>query len=177
MKGKKLENDHLVDKYSTKNNIYEINKSNNTNLINRLDFISLLYKTSVEKSNFLGEYRQKTFNFALVIFAALFTVILKDISINITIFSSLSLFLIMIILCLLDRRFHKKSHAWLETEKILSGVICEMINNPNMDISFMRYYKYGEKKAEIKSLQPIIYYMLIIASLLNLIIKTTNTKI
>lgn len=187
MKKTKIDINQIISMYSVKRNIFKLHGSNNNfNIQRRIDFISLLYKTAVERTNFISNFRQKSFNFALIIFAALFTIGLKDIKIklsifslngikdisnNLSIFSSIALLIITIIFCFIDRRFHKMYHAWLATEIILSGIICEIINNPNKDTSFMRYFKYGEKKATCFAMQPIIYYLLIISSALNLIVN------
>ena len=69
------------------------------------------------------------------------------------------------------RRFHRKGHGWFESERILCGIIFEIINNPNRDVNLKRYYVSGEGHAEPFSLQPIIYYVLIIISLVNLLLN------
>ena len=47
--------------------------------------------------------------------------------------------------------------------------ISEVINDPTKEITFVRYIEEAEREAENFSLQPMIFYLLVVASFIHLL--------
>lgn len=158
---------------------YILKGSNNKeNIDRRIAFLTKLYEKADEKGTHLSELRQKSMNYALVIFAAMFTFTMRFSDGFYSVFVSLALLCIMFVFCKLDRRFHQYIHGWRRTKTNFMEMITVVVNNPERDIIFRRYWKEGEKTAEINSLQPIIFYFLIFAGFVHLsyFVVSTITK-
>ena len=133
----------------------------------RLQFLSTLLVQSEEKINHIDQSRQTNMNYALLIFAGLFGlgIGLENIIYKLSI--STALFIIMLFFCFWDRRLHKVSHGWQYTSSFYCKIISDVINEPKKKISFRRYLKDYEKKAEWFSFQPMIFYTLVIGGLIS----------
>lgn len=150
--------------------VYKLRGSEETeNIKHRISFLTKELNGAEKKEIYIGELRQKNMNYALVVFAGLFAFGLSFPTKIFSLAASLSLFLIMLVFCLLDRRYHKFIHGWRKTEKIIEKVISEVINNPKQDVEFPRYAEEGEREAEKFHLQPIIYYFLVLGGFFHLI--------
>lgn len=131
----------------------------------RLETLELLYKKAEAKVTHADTFRQRNMNYALVIFAGFFAANIKmSDAINPYLMSSI-LTIIMIIFSIWDRRWHRTKHGWDGTSLECYLKIVELINNPNVDITFQTYYKEKEKTAEWFSWQPIVFYFLVLASI------------
>ncbi len=151
--------------------------SDKENIDRRIAFLTKLYEKADEKGTHLSELRQKSMNYALVIFAAMFTFTMKFSDGFYSIFVSLALLCTIFVFCGLDRRFHQYIHGWRGTKTSFMERITNVINDPGQDIKFQRYWKEGEKTAEIKSLQLIIFYFLIFAGCVHLSYFVVSTII
>ena len=128
------------------------------------------------KANRLAELRQKNMNYALLTFAGLFTVSLGLFDSNelYSFLASVALFVMMIIFCWGDRRLHKYIHGWRQTRKDFVKLLTELINDPTKDVTFMRYNRQGERGAEVFSIQPLIFYLLVIGGAVHLAFSLYN---
>ena len=137
------------------------------NIERRISYLKLLFNNAANKEIHVTEIRQRNLNYALIIFAGLFsiswTLPLKTYSLSI----SFTLFLIMLVFCLIDRKYHKFIHGWRKSRKIFNDKINEIINNPTIEVSFPRYAKEAENEAEIFGLHPIISYLLVMGGLIR----------
>jgi hypothetical protein len=128
--------------------------------------VALLTNASI-KVNHIDGLRQKNITIALVIFAGLFGFALKSPGKVNAWFYSVALTVMMLVFCVMDRRLHKISHGWGRTWWTLAKQLGETINSPEKDVAVPRYCVEAEKNAEWRSLQPIIYYLLIGAAILS----------
>jgi hypothetical protein len=140
----------------------------NDNIERRLRLLSTLFETAKTRCAEIAHLRQNNLSYALVIFAGLFTFGVRFPSGWYSVWVSAALFVMMCFFSLLDRRFHRYIHGWRETEKIFVGLMESVTNDPNGDITFVRYVREGERKAEKNGLQPWITYLLVIASAAHL---------
>jgi hypothetical protein len=76
----------------------------------------------------------------------------------------------MFVFCLLDNRLHKFSHGWQTSRKIFTENIIKLLNDKSASIEFPYYNAKGETESELLSFQPIIYYILIIGSIVSFFI-------
>ena len=93
------------------------------NIDARATFLTAWLNRLAQKGDHISELRQKNLNYALIIFAALFTVSMKFPMPSAKPYSvciSLALLGIMIVFCVLDRRYHRYIHGWGETEKVIT---------------------------------------------------------
>lgn len=138
----------------------------------RVDILSSLLTKAREKINHIDELRQRNLNYALIIFVGLFGIGMGVKNLEYKLFVSASIFLLMLIFASWDRRLHKINHGWRKTSSTLCQKICEIVNNPTQDISFRLYYKNGEKIAEWFGFLPVIFYALVLGSLISYFIFT-----
>ena len=108
-------------------------------------------------------------NYALVIFAVLFTFTMKYPWELYSAFVSMALVAIIGVFCMLDRRLHKLIHGWARTKREFVERINTIINDPSEDITYQGYYSEGERTAEFHSLQPVIFYLLLGGGLVHLV--------
>ena len=142
-------------------------KASSTNINQRIDLLTLLHDRAVEKVNHSDTFRQRNMNYALAIFAALVAVGVRlDGWLSHAIVSG-TLFSLMVIFCVWDRRWHKTKHGWDHSSYEFYKKLRDIINDPNQDVSYQLYYVEGEPKAEWFSLQPIVFYFLIAASVVS----------
>jgi hypothetical protein len=139
------------------------------NIDRRIAFLTSLLGIAERKGPYLGQLRQRNMNYALVAFAGLFTFSFKMPTKLYSLFVSAALFIIVLVFCLLDLRFHKFVHGWRESEKAFIKAISEVINDPTKKITFVRYIEEAEREAENFSLQPMIFYLLVVASFIHLL--------
>jgi hypothetical protein len=133
----------------------------------RLAFLSSLFDTAKSKGSEIAQLRQRNLNFALIIFAAFISFQFQFPSAWYSVWASAAFVALMCFFALLDRRFHRYVHGWRETEKLFMDMISTVLNNPDQDITFARYVREGEDKAEKCSLQPWITYLLVAGSLIH----------
>lgn len=147
---------------------YTLNGSEkDQNIDRRVNLLTALFDRADLKGNHISELRQKNLNYALIIFAGLFTFTMKFPSKLYSVFISAALLGIMIVFCLLDRRYHKFIHGWRKTKTMFMEKVADVINEPRKEVSFVRYLKEEEKTAEFRSLQPIIFYCLVFSGLVH----------
>jgi hypothetical protein len=140
------------------------------NFDQRIDILKLLHRKAEEKVNHLDMYRQRNMNYALVIFAGFSAVGIKLQSHLSQGIVSVTLLALMVIFCIWDRRWHGYRHGWDYSSRVFYERLCAITNEPNNDISYKLYYAEGEVKAEWSSLQPIVFYFLITASVASFFI-------
>jgi len=142
------------------------------NVKHRIGFLTLLFNVADRREEMIADLRYRNLNYALLIFGGLIAIRLRYQTVSsYSLLSSVALLLIMVVFCLLDRRYHLFIHGWRRTAKILAGRLCEMINNPIKDKEVKRYYKEGESGAELLHLQPLIYYLLIGGAAISLVLE------
>jgi len=163
----------LEEKYGSKIEIYTLyGSSEKENIDQRIAFLVTLLNIAERKGLSISEIRHKYLNYALITFAGLFTIGLSLPTKSFSSFVFAVLLILMSVFCLLDRRFHTFFHGWKKSEKILMQGISEVINNPINEIKIMRYAIDGEKEAEMFSLQPWIFYFLVVMSILLLVLNS-----
>ena len=109
-------------------------------------------------------------NYALVIFAAFTTVGINLDSRLSQALASLTLFTLIIIFCVWDMRWHKTKHGWDHSSRVFYERMRDIANDPSQDVSYNLYYVEGEQTAEWFSLQPIVFYFLLAASVASFFI-------
>jgi hypothetical protein len=139
----------------------EITLLGSSDIEHRINVLTTLLDQAEDKVNHIDESRQRNMNYALVIFAGLvgLGVGLNDLAYQL--YTSVTLFVVMSIFCLWDRRLHKISHGWQGSSATFCREIGEVINKPDQDIAFPRYRADAEKRAEWFSFQPMIFYALV----------------
>ena len=148
----------------------EITLKGTSNPGQRIDLLTLLHSKAEEKVNHSDMFRQRNMNYALVIFAAFTTVGIKLDSHLSQALASLTLFTLIVIFCIWDRRWHKTKHGWEYSSQVFYEKMRDIINDPSQDVSYKLYYKEGEQTAEWFSLQPIVFYFLLAASVASFFI-------
>ncbi len=133
----------------------------------RIGLLTSLLHQAEQKITHISELRQRNLNYALVIFAALFTFIMKFPAELYSAFIAAVLLSIMTVFCMLDRRLHKYIHGWGKTRTEFMVRINAIINDPKADVTYQRYWPEGEKRAELFSLQPTIFYFLVFGGLVH----------
>jgi hypothetical protein len=140
----------------------------------RIDFLTTMLNNAEAKMNHIDGLRQRNMNIAAIIFAAMYSFGLHPLGLAIRPLSFGALMLIMVVFSLLDRRLHKFQHGWRKTRRHFVETLRDVINQPNDDVSFQRYYEEGEKESERFALQPVLYYMLTIAAAVSLLLALTR---
>ena len=145
----------------------EITLKGSSDLGRRIELLSMLFSKAEEKVKHSDMFRQRNMNYSLVIFGALMALGIKlDPFLSRGIVSG-TLFVLMVIFCLWDRRWHKTKHGWDYSSRIYYQKMQEMVNDPTQDISFKLYYSEGERTAERFRFQPLVFYFLIVASVIS----------
>lgn len=144
------------------------------NINQRITFLATLSNDAEKRVLHLGELRQKNLYYALIIFAGLFTVSLSSPIKLYPLLASLTLFMIMLVFCFLDRRWHKIGHGWRKTRNITVSALTEVLNDPTKTVTVPRYAKDGERNAEKFSLLPMIFYLLVVGSLFHFLYSCIN---
>lgn len=139
------------------------------NVDRRIALLTTLLQQAEQKITHISELRQRNMNYALVLFAAMFTFTMKFSSGLYSALVSVALLSIMAVFCKLDRRLHLFIHGWGKTKTEFMERINQIINDPAKEVKYLRYYKDGEKTAELRSLQPVIFYFLIGGGFLHLV--------
>jgi hypothetical protein len=142
---------------------------NPESIARRQELLRSMYETARSKGAEVAQLRQTNLNYALLIFAGLFTFSFQFAKGWYSVIGSAALCLIMCIFCVLDRRLHKFIHGWRATEKHLTEKITYLLNYPSENIEFRRYISEAERNAEWRSLQPMIMYAFILASLFHFV--------
>lgn len=137
------------------------------NINQRITFLTTLSNDAEKRVLHLGELRQKNLYYALIIFAGLFTVSLKLPTKSYSLMASLTPFITMTVFCLLDRRLHKIAHGWRRTRNITVRALTEVLNDTTKTVTVPKYAVDGERGAEKFSLQPMIFYLLVVGSLFH----------
>ena len=145
----------------------DITLKGTSDLGHRIELLRMLYDKAVEKVNHSDMFRQRNMNYSLVIFGALMTVGIKLDDLLSRAIVSGTLLALTIIFCLWDRRWHKTKHGWDRSSRMYHTKLEELVNNPTNDTVYRRYYEDGEKSAEWFSFQPIVFYFLIVASIVS----------
>ena len=148
----------------------EITLLGSSDIEHRINILSILFKQAEEKINHIDESRQRNMNYALVIFAGLFGLGIGLDNLAYQLYISTTILVVMLIFCFWDRRLHKISHGWQSTSRAFCSIIASVINCPDQDISFLHYQSDGEKSAEWKSFQPMIFYTLVLGGLISFFI-------
>jgi hypothetical protein len=131
----------------------------------RINLLSTLLDQAEDKVNHIDDSRQRNLNYALAIFAGLIGLGIGLDDFAYRLYISITLFIVMGIFCLWDRRLHKISHGWQSTASTFCRGIGEVINKPGQDTTFPRYRTDAEKRAEWFSFQPMIFYALVLGGL------------
>ncbi len=133
----------------------------------RITMLTKLIDGIVAKENHIDSLRQRNIAIALAVFAGLFGFGLRPSGATKAYFASLALTVLMAVFTALDRRLHMFSHGWRRTRWELTGRLSEVINDSALDVSFLTYYAAAEKTAEWHTLQPVIYYCLVLGGALS----------
>ena len=131
----------------------------------RITFLTAMLNNAEVKMNHFDKLRQTNMNIALVIFAGMCGFAFQTALPSFRQFSFVALALVMVIFCLLDRRYHRFQHGWRRTRKQITLALTAGISQPQEDVTVDRYYPEGENRAEVFSLQPVLYYLLAAAAL------------
>ena len=145
----------------------EITLKGSSDIGQRIELLSMLFSKAEEKVRHSDTFRQRNMNYSLVTFGAFMALGIRfDPFISRGILSG-TLFVLMVIFCSWDRRWHKTKHGWDYSSRVYFQKMQEMVNDPDQDISFKLYYLEGEQSAEGSSFQPLVFYFLIVASVIS----------
>ncbi len=136
----------------------------------RLQILTDLSERAEKRIIHSDTFRQRNMNFALIIFAGFIALGARIEGQVAHMLISGTLFVLMVIFILWDRRWHRTKHGWYETLSNLKEKIIQLANDPTVNIDFKLYYPQGEKAAELLSFQPMVYYFLTIGSILSFFI-------
>jgi len=136
-------------------------------IVRRQELLGIMFETAKSKGTEIAQLRQTNLNYALLVFAALFTFSFQLTKGWYSVAVSAALCLIMCIFSSLDRRFHRFIHGWRASEKHLIESMATLLNKPQADLTFRRYISEAENTAEIWGLQPVITYSLVVVSALH----------
>ena len=128
----------------------------------RLSVMRDYHGVCISKVNHIDSLRQRNMSIALAIFAVLFGFGLRSFGMEPALFAALALVVLMLTFCLLDRRLHTMSHGWRDTGHGVLTALAKASNSPSEPVEFSRYIDKAEEKAEWWSLQPILYYLLVV---------------
>jgi uncharacterized membrane protein len=126
----------------------------------RIGMLTTMLNNAEAKMNHIDGLRQTNMNIALVIFAGMCGFAFQTASPSFRQASFIALALVILIFCLLDRRFHRFQHGWRMTRRQMVLALAEAISKPKDDVTVDRYYPEGEDRAEVFALQPVLYYLL-----------------
>ena len=135
----------------------------------RQELLTTVFEAARAKGTEIAQLRQTNLNYAILVFAALFTFTFQFSKGWYSVAVSAALLFIMIAFSCLDRRFHKFIHGFRATERHLINSMATLLNQPSSDIVFRRYISEAEQTAEWRSFQPIITYSLVAAAALHLL--------
>jgi hypothetical protein len=148
----------------------EITLKNSSDVSQRIEILKLLHRKPEEKVNHSDMFRQRNMNYALVIFAAFITMGIKLDSQLSQVILAFTLFTLMAIFCIWDRRWHLTKHGWEYSSCVFYEKMCHITNDSMQEISYKFYYKEREQTAEWFSVQPIVFYFLLAASIASFFI-------
>jgi hypothetical protein len=134
----------------------------------RQDILGTVLKAARGKGTEIAQLRQTNLNYAILVFAALFTFSFQFSKGWYSVAVSAALLFVMCLFSSLDRRFHKFIHGFRATERHLIDSMATLINQPSSDLTFRRYISEAQNTAERWSLQPVITYSLVVVSALHL---------
>jgi hypothetical protein len=140
------------------------------NIEYRLNFLSVLLSESEDKINHIDQSRQTNMNYALLIFAGLFSLGVGSTNIPYIWTLSTIIVILMFIFCLWDRRLHRFSHGWQSSNETYIDMSVKVINDPTITVSFPRYRQDCEKNAKFFGFQTIIFIALVLGGLLSFVI-------
>jgi hypothetical protein len=147
-----------------KNAVLEVTLLGSADKSDRFQVLTMMQKKTQERVLHADTFRQRNMNYALVIFAGLIAAELKlENQVPHLVLSS-TLTILMMIFAIWDRRWHKISHGWNATGKAGFRKLADLVNNPDLNITFLTYEAEGEGRAELFSWQPILLYFLVAAS-------------
>jgi len=132
-----------------------------------LEILSGLAKRAEDRVLHSDTFRQRNINFALVIFAGFIALGSRVHGQAAHLLTSGTLLALMTIFALWDRRWHKTKHGWQQTRNVLTSKVVKLANHPKKDVQFQLYCPDAEKTAEPFSFQPMIFYFLVLASLVS----------
>jgi vacuolar-type H+-ATPase catalytic subunit A/Vma1 len=126
-----------------------------------------MYADSSARVRHFDGVRQKYMNYALLIFAALFTLGGRY-SLPLQCSTSVTVTILMGVFCAFDRHLHRLSHQWQSHANLYYELTCDLLNEPNNTIQWDKWESEHSGPAEWNSFQPVIYYCLVGISLLSL---------
>jgi hypothetical protein len=133
----------------------------------RIQVLTMLHEKAEGKVLHADTFRQRNMNYALVIFAGLVAAELRIENQMPHYLLSATLTILMVIFAIWDRRWHMTAHGWRATAGACYSNLAKLVNNPDQDLTFSTYERKGEKKAEWHSWQPVVFYFLIVASVVS----------
>jgi hypothetical protein len=150
-------------------NVFALNGSSEPASIDRrIALLTTLLQLAEQKITHIAELRQRNMNYALLLFAGLFTFTMKFPSGVYSAFVSVALLAIMAVFCKLDHRLHRFIHGWGKTKTEFAKRVNQIINEPTQGVTYLRYWADGERTAELRSLQPMVFYFLLGGGILHL---------
>lgn len=143
-----------------------LNSSANPN--QRIEAITLLHELANDRVKHSDSFRQRNLIWATVTFAGLmgFGTTLPDWPSQCIVSTTLSV--LMVILCLWDRRWHRTKHGWDSTRKLCYQELVKIVNDPSQPAEFPRYDRAAQEEAEWTSFLPIVYYLLVAGAVASL---------
>jgi len=134
----------------------------------QMSAITTLMNVAERKEHYITEQRQRLFNLALLIFAGVIAFSIRSEAGPYRSLASVALFVLMVVFSFVDRHFHRWSHGWRHTEWERTDALMLLADKPGVNLTIHRYCEEGESTAEHGSLQPLITYLLMFGSLINL---------
>lgn len=130
------------------------------------EVLVLKYHEAKAKVTHADTFRQRNMNYALIIFAGVYSLGFKYSESNNSIILSILLTTLMIIFCAWDRRWHKHKHGWSACAKNCYDNLVDLTNNESQEIKYLNFIsgKKGSDSAEWTSFQPIVFYFLIVGA-------------
>ena len=135
------------------------------NMEKRITIITMLHDEAESRVLHCDTFRQRNMNYALAIFAGLIAVEIKIENVMPHYVISTILTILMIIFTVWDRRWHRTKHGWEATSLSSYKNLAKLVNGFDDPLTYNTYEAEAEETAEWPSLQPIVFYFLIVASI------------
>lgn len=147
----------------------------NSSIENRATFINSLYEKAVQKVNHLDNLKRTNLTISLLIFSGLSGFILSNQDSFLCILTSVLLLSINIFTYFSEKKLSSYHIGWQEASIKLAESYLQLLNNPDRDISIVRYDKNAERAYRfVRSDKARIFIFFNIVSIFLLLLSINN---
>jgi len=136
----------------------------------RVTAVVTLIESAKAWTQHIDGLRQRNITIALAVFAGLFGFGRGHLGTGKAVVTSVALAGLMLAFTLIDRKLHKLTHGWRESWWKLGDSLAEVVNGSGDAVKAPKYCVEAEKNAEWWSLQPVVYYCLVVGGGLSFLV-------